>query len=136
MASENVVEFTDDNWQAEVVDSRMPVLVDFWAPWCGPCRALGPTIDKLATQFAGKVKVGKLNVDDSPDTATRYGVTSIPRVFLFKGGDQPQKTFVGLTSGGELVKSLKTPLSLTHSKQPRKSGPHDVAQASHPFRRI
>ena len=87
MASENVVEFTDDNWQTEVVGSELPVLVDFWAPWCGPCRALGPTIDKIATQFAGKVKVGKLNVDDAPETASKYGITSIPRVFLFKGGD-------------------------------------------------
>jgi thioredoxin 1 len=111
MANQNVVEFTDNNWQQEVIESSVPVLVDFWAPWCGPCRALGPTIDKLATMFAGKVKVGKLNVDDAPETATRYGVTSIPRVFLFKGGEQPQKTYVGLTSEGELVKSINGLLS-------------------------
>jgi thioredoxin 1 len=112
MASDNVVEFTDDNWQAEVVDSSVPVLVDFWAPWCGPCRALGPTIDKIATQFVGKVKVGKLNVDDAPETATRYGVTSIPRVILFKGGEEPKKAFVGLTSEGELVKSINSLLQV------------------------
>src|SRR4051812_26515087 len=106
MANQNVVEFTDNNWQQEVLDSTVPVVVDFWAPWCGPCRALGPVIDKLATMFAGKVKVGKLNVDDAPETASRYGVTSIPRVFLFRGGDQPEKTYVGLTSEGELVKSI------------------------------
>src|SRR5437764_8865367 len=106
MANENVLEFTDQNWQTEVVESSVPVVVDFWAPWCGPCRALGPTIDKLATQFAGKVKIGKLNVDDSPDVATKYGVTSIPRVFLFKGGDQPAKTYVGLVSESELVKTI------------------------------
>ena len=106
MASEHVVEFTDANWQTEVVDSEVPVLVDFWAPWCGPCRALGPTIDKLAAQYAGKVKVGKLNVDDASETASRYGITSIPRIFLFKGGDKPQKSYVGLTSEAELVKSL------------------------------
>lgn len=106
MASEHLVEFTDDNWQTEVVESSVPVLVDFWAPWCGPCRALGPTIDKIAAQFAGKVKVGKLNVDDAPETASRYGVTSIPRVFLFKGGEQPAKSFVGLRPEGELVKSI------------------------------
>ena len=106
MASEHVVEFTDANWQTEVVDSEVPVLVDFWAPWCGPCRALGPTIDKLAAQYAGKVKVGKLNVDDASETASRYGITSIPRIFIFKGGDKPQKSYVGLTSEAELVKSL------------------------------
>ena len=106
MASEHVVEFNDANWQTEVVDSAVPVLVDFWAPWCGPCRALGPTIDKIAAQFAGKVKVGKLNVDDASETASRYGITSIPRIFLFKGGDKPQKSYVGLTSEAELVKSL------------------------------
>ena len=80
MASANVVELTTDNWEQEVVNSDKPVLVDFWAPWCGPCRALAPTIDKLAAQFAGKVKVGKLNTDDSPDVAVRYAISGIPQV--------------------------------------------------------
>jgi thioredoxin 1 len=106
MANANVLEFTSENWKQEVEQSDKPVLVDFWAPWCGPCRALGPTIDKIADQYAGKVKVGKLNVDDSPDVATKYGVTSIPRVFVFKGGDKPHKTVVGLTSENELVKMI------------------------------
>ncbi len=106
MASQNVMEFTSDNWQSEVVQSDKPVLVDFWAPWCGPCRQLTPTIDRLATQYAGKVKVGKLNVDDSPDVATQYGVTSIPRVFIFKGSDKPRHQVVGLTSEAELVKLI------------------------------
>jgi thioredoxin 1 len=106
MASSNVVQFTSDNWQKEVEQSNQPVLVDFWAPWCGPCRQLGPTIDRIADQFAGKVKVGKLNVDDAPDVATKFGVTSIPRVFLFKGGDKPRNTVVGLTSESELVKMI------------------------------
>jgi thioredoxin 1 len=106
MASANVIEFTSDNWVKEVEQSDTPVLVDFWAAWCGPCRQLGPTIDKLATQYAGKVKVGKLNVDDAPDVAAKFGVNSIPRVFLFKGGDQPKKVIVGLASESELVKSI------------------------------
>jgi thioredoxin 1 len=104
MASANVVELTTDNWEQEVVNSDKPVLVDFWAPWCGPCRALAPTIDKLATQFAGKVKVGKLNTDDSPDVAVRYGISGIPQVLIFKGGDQPREKVVGLQPEAALVK--------------------------------
>lgn len=106
MASANVMEFTSDNWQQEVEQSDTPVVVDFWAPWCGPCRMLSPTIDKIATRFAGKVKVGKLNVDDSPDVATKFGVTSIPRVFIFKGGDKPKKSVVGLASEAELTNMI------------------------------
>jgi thioredoxin 1 len=108
MAGKNVLEFTSDNWATEVEQSDQPVVVDFWAPWCGPCRALGPTIDKLADQFVGKVKVGKLNVDDAPEVATKFGVTSIPRVFVFKGGDKPRKTFVGLTNERELVAAINS----------------------------
>ncbi len=110
MADANVLEFTSDNWQKEVVQSDVPVVVDFWAPWCGPCRMLTPIIDRLAAQFVGKVKVGKLNIDDAPDVATHFGVTSIPRVFIFKGGDKPRKTFVGLASESELVKAINTVL--------------------------
>jgi len=106
MAGQNVLEFTSDNWQKEVEQSDQPVVVDFWAPWCGPCRTLGPTIDKLATQFSGKVKVGKLNVDDNQEIAAKYGVNSIPRVFFFKGGDKPAKTITGLVSENELVKTI------------------------------
>lgn len=110
MASPNVLEFSSENWQKEVTESEHPVVVDFWAPWCGPCRALGPTIDKIATQYAGKVKVGKLNVDDSPDLATQFGVTNIPRILIFKGGDKPRKTIVGLVHETELVKSINSVL--------------------------
>jgi thioredoxin 1 len=106
MAGQNVLEFTSDNWQQEVEQSEQPVVVDFWAPWCGPCRALTPIIDRIASQFVGKVKVGKLNVDDASDVAAKYGVTSIPRVFIFKGGDKPRRSIVGLTSENELVKAI------------------------------
>jgi thioredoxin 1 len=106
MASPNVLEFGTDNWQAEVVGSGVPVLVDFWAPWCGPCRQLTPIVDRIADQFAGKVKVGKVNVDENYELATQYGISTIPRVMIFKGSDQPVQTVVGLTSEAELVKML------------------------------
>lgn len=96
MASANVVQLTADNWDKEVVKSDKPVLVDFWAVWCGPCRALGPTIDKLADKYAGKIKVGKLNTDESQDVAIKYGISSIPMVMLFNGGEQPVDKTVGL----------------------------------------
>jgi thioredoxin 1 len=95
MANANVMELTADNWETEVVHSDKPVLVDFWAVWCGPCRLLTPTIEKLADQFAGKIKVGKLNTDDHPDIATRYAISAIPAVMVFKGGEQPVAKTVG-----------------------------------------
>ncbi len=79
-------EFTDDSFSKEVLQSDKPVLVDFWAPWCGPCKSLGPIIEKLSTDLASSVKIGKLNVDDNPATAQEYGVMSIPTLLLFKGG--------------------------------------------------
>jgi thioredoxin 1 len=106
MASANVREFTTDNWEQEVVKSETPVLVDFWAPWCGPCRALGPTIEKLATQFAGKLKVGKLNTDDNQDVATRYGISGIPTLLFFKGGAEPKEKVVGVSSEASLMKII------------------------------
>lgn len=103
MASQNVMAFTSANWDQEVVQSNQPVVVDFWAPWCGPCRALGPIIDRLAEQFAGRVKVGKLNTDDNQDLAIKYGVTSIPRIMIFKGSEEPREQVVGLRSEADLV---------------------------------
>ena len=106
MANANVVEFTTENWQKEVVESPIPVLVDFWAPWCGPCRLLGPTIDKIADQFAGRVKVGKLNTDDNQDIGVQYAISAIPQLLLFHGGEQPKQRLVGVQPEGTLVKEL------------------------------
>ena len=82
----HVGHFTDENFKPEVIASNQPVLVDFWAPWCGPCHVLAPTIEKLAAQYEGSVKVGKLNVDENVETAGAYGIQSIPTVMLFKNG--------------------------------------------------
>jgi thioredoxin 1 len=81
------LELTDANFEAEVVKSDLPVLVDFWAPWCGPCRQLAPSVEALATEWVGKVKVGKLNTDEAGDTAARFGIRSIPTLMVFKGGE-------------------------------------------------
>jgi thioredoxin 1 len=104
MASANVMTLSSDNWQKEVVESDKPVLVDFWATWCGPCRQLSPTIDRIADQYAGRVKVGKVNVDDNQDLAMQYGITSIPRVLLFKGGQQPRQQLIGLQREADITK--------------------------------
>src|SRR3954467_8635980 len=106
MASKNVHEFTSDNWQAEVAQSGQPVLVDFWAPWCGPCRQLTPIIDKIADQYAGKVKVGKLNVDENPNIAVKYDVMTIPRILFFKGSDTPVHQEIGVLPEAEIAKLI------------------------------
>ena len=80
-------EFTDDNFDQEVLKSETPVLVDFWAPWCGPCRMVAPIVAEISTEYAGKLKVGKLNTDDNQGVAVRYGVMSIPTIMIFKGGE-------------------------------------------------
>jgi len=95
MASANVLEFTDHGFEQDVLKSPLPVLVDFWAEWCMPCRMLAPTIEKLAKDYAGKVKVGKLDTDANRDTALKYQINAIPTVILFKNGQAIQK-FVGL----------------------------------------
>ena len=87
MAAENVQTFTDGNFDDSVLKSAPPVLVDFWAEWCGPCKRLGPTVDALATEYAGKVTVGKLNVDENPNTAGRFSIRGIPTILIFKGGE-------------------------------------------------
>lgn len=105
MASPNVIELTTDNF-AETISSGSLVVADFWAPWCGPCRQLSPVIDRIADQYAGKVKVGKLNVDENGDLAVKYDVATIPRVLIFKGSDTPVFTHVGTISDAELAKVI------------------------------
>jgi thioredoxin 1 len=105
MASPNTLTFTDDSFAADVLNSDVPVLVDFWAEWCPPCKAMGPTVDEVATEYAGKVKIGKLDVDSNELTASRYGVRSIPTLLLFKTGQVVEQR-VGRIGKGEFQKML------------------------------
>ena len=105
MAAENVKEFNDQNFETEVLKSSTPVLVDFWAEWCMPCRMLAPTIDKIAKDYAGKVKVGKVDTDSNRDVSIKYGINAIPTVILFKNGQVAQK-FVGLRQERDFKEAL------------------------------
>lgn len=100
-----VAELTDANFSSEVLESDQAVLVDFWAPWCGPCRQIAPMVEELAEEYAGSVKVAKVNIDDSPNLAMNYGVTSIPTLIVFKGGDVVQR-FVGAQPKNRLQQAL------------------------------
>jgi thioredoxin 1 len=105
MATENVQTFTDSNFDDTVLKSGGPVLVDFWAEWCGPCKRLAPTVDALADEYAGKVRVGKLNVDDNPNTASKFQIRGIPTILIFKGG-QIVESVVGLAQKDDLKKAI------------------------------
>jgi thioredoxin 1 len=106
MASKDVQVFNDLNFETEVLSSNVPVLVDFTATWCGPCKQLAPIVDQLATELAGQVKVGKLDVDDSPITAGKYGVRGVPTVMVFKNGERAAQ-HVGLTTKQKLIDLVK-----------------------------
>ena len=110
MAGLNTLNFTDACWDSEVLKSEQPVLVDFWATWCGPCRQMTPIIDQLADEYQGKAKIGKLNVDEQGQTAMRYQVRGIPTLLLFKGG-QLVATKVGAAGKGDVARMIDEHLS-------------------------
>src|ERR1019366_4377224 len=105
MAGSHTLEFSDQNFEQDVLNSPQPVLVDFWATWCGPCRMMSPTVDAIADEYAGRAKVGKLNVDDNIAVASKYGIRSIPTILLFKGG-QIQEQVVGSAPKDALNKMI------------------------------
>lgn len=106
MASDKIVTLSDENFEEQVIRSAKPVLVDFWAEWCGPCRMLAPTVDALATEFDGRMVVAKLNIDDHPVTPTRFNIRGIPTLLLFKGGKVVEQ-IVGLVDKGTLKRVLE-----------------------------
>ena len=100
--SENIIEVTDDSFEDEVLKSGEPVLVDYWAEWCGPCKMIAPVLEEIATDYSGKIKVVKLNIDDNPDTPPKFGIRGIPTLMLFKGGEV-EATKVGALSKSQLT---------------------------------
>jgi thioredoxin 1 len=103
--SENIINLDNNNFKKEVLESPKPVLVDFWATWCGPCKAIAPAIDELSKEYTGKIGFTKINVDDNPQLASQYGVMSIPTIIIFKSG-KPDQQVIGYKSKGDLKKLL------------------------------
>ena len=101
----DVQQVSDSSFEADVLKSDLPVLIDFWAPWCGPCKQIAPVVDELAKEYAGRVKIVKMNVDDNPQTPSKYGVRGIPNLILFKGG-QVRDQIIGAVPKAQLVKAI------------------------------
>ena len=101
----DVQQVSDESFDLEVLKSDLPVLIDFWAPWCGPCRAIAPVVEELATEYAGRLKVVKMNVDDNPQTPSRYGVRGIPNLIVFKRGEVKEQ-IIGAVPKAQLVKAV------------------------------
>ena len=117
MASNAIVEVTDANFDADVLKSDKPVLIDFWATWCGPCRAIAPIVDELATEYLGKVKVGKMDVDRNSATPMRYGVRGIPTLLVFKDG-QVKEQIVGYVPKDQIQKALDKHIAKDQVQEP------------------
>ncbi|MGD8908817.1 MAG: thioredoxin TrxA [Chromatiales bacterium] len=100
--SEQIIHVTDDSFESDVLKSSEPVLIDYWAEWCGPCKMIAPVLDEIATEYSGRLKVAKLNIDDNPNTPPRYGIRGIPTLMLFKNGEV-EATKVGAVSKSQLV---------------------------------
>jgi thioredoxin 1 len=123
MASGNLMEFTTENWEREVVNTDKPVLVDFWAPYCAPCKAMLPAVVNVAKQFGDKVKVGKLNVEENQEIAIRYGISGIPQLWVFKGGWMPQQQVSGPQREESIVRMLNRALEPEPQPAPASESP-------------
>lgn len=101
----DILQISDDSFDGDVLKAEVPVLIDFWAPWCGPCKAIAPMVEELAAEYEGKLKIVKMNVDDNPRTPSQYGVRGIPNLILFKGGEVKEQ-IVGAVPKAQLVKAI------------------------------
>ncbi len=110
MAGKDIIEISDNNFDTEVLESSVPVLVDFWAPWCGPCRAIAPVVEELSGEYGDKLKVAKCNVDDNPKTPSKYGIRAIPTLIIFKGGNVSEQ-ITGAVAKSQIAAAIDKAMS-------------------------